>query len=176
MNAQSATYKRVSRLARKNILPVWKKVVLLQRSNIQSGTLTADKRCQPFLYPYINNSQFKGAVVCGSGNAHKDQLCSPEQHHSPYFFNLQKYKAMNASTKTAGETARQQMMVGSYEERKNAMIELLKDSGTAFMVYLDENCNIRTCGIAEDGYESMILPMLDIATSKARRVAEEAMI
>ena len=176
MNAQSATYKRVSRLARKNILPVWKKVVLLQRSNIQSGTLTADKRCQPFLYPYINNSQFKGAVVCGSGNAHKDQLCSPEQHHSPYFLNLQKYKAMNASTKTAGETARQQMMVGSYEERKNAMIELLKDSGTAFMVYLDENCNIRTCGIAEDGYESMLLPMLDIATSKARRVAEEAMI
>ena len=148
----------------------------MQRSNIQSGTLTADKRCQPFLYPYINNSQFKGAVVCGSGNAHKDQLCSPEQHNSPYFFNLQKYKAMNASTKTAGETARQQMMVGSYEERKNAMIELLKDSGTAFMVYLDENCEIRTCGIAEDGYESMLLPMLDIATSKARRVAEEAMV
>ena len=176
MNAQSATYKRVIRLARKNILPVWKKVVLLQRSNIQSGTLTADKRCQPFLYPYINNSQFKGAVVCGSGNAHKDQLCSPEQHHSPYFFYLQKYKAMNASTKTAGETAREQMVNGSYEERKNAMIELLKDSGTAFMVYLDENCNIRTCGIAEDGYESMLLPMLDIATNKARRVAEEAMV
>lgn len=92
MNAQSATYKRVIRLERKNILPVWKKVVLLQRSNIQSGTLTADKRCQPFLYPYINNSQFKGAVVCGSGNAHKDQLCSPEQHHGPYFFTCKNTK------------------------------------------------------------------------------------
>ena len=82
---------------------------------------------------------------------------------------------MNASTKTAGETARNQMMVGSYEERKDAMVQLLKASGTAFMVYLDENCEIRTCGIAEDGYESMLLPMLDIATHKARRVAEEAL-
>ena len=83
---------------------------------------------------------------------------------------------MNAKNMTAGETAREQMVVGSYEERKNAMIELLKDSGTAFMVYLDENSNIRTCGIAEDGYESMLLPMLDIATSKARSIAEEVMI
>lgn len=83
---------------------------------------------------------------------------------------------MNAKNMTAGETAREQMVVGSYEERKNAMVELLKDSGTAFMVYLDENLNIRTCGIAEDGYESMLLPMLDIATNKARRVAEEVMI
>ena len=176
MNAQSATYKRVSRLARKNILPVWKKVVLLQRSNFVSGMRTAGKSSQPFLYPFINNRQSDRVVVCGSGNAHKDQLCSPEQHHSPYFFNLQKYKAMNASTKTAGETARQQMMNGSYEERKNAMMQLLEKSGTAFMVYLDENCQIRTCGIAEDGYESMLLPMLDIATNKARRVAEEAMV
>ena len=176
MNAQSATYKRVSRLARKNILPVWKKVVLLQRSNIVSGMRTAGKSSQPFLYPIINNRQSVRVVVCGSGNAHKDELASPERHHSPFLFNVLKIHKMNASTKTAGETAREQMMVGSYEERKNAMIELLKDSGTAFMVYLDENCNIRTCGIAEDGYESMLLPMLDIATSKARRVAEEAMI
>lgn len=176
MNAQSATYKRVSRMARKNILPVWKKVVLLQRSNIVSGIETVGESCRLFLYPIINNRQSVRVVVCGSGNAHKDELASPEQHHSPFLFNVLKIHKMNASTKTAGETARQQMMVGSYEERKNAMIELLKDSGTAFMVYLDENCEIRTCGIAEDGYESMLLPMLDIATSKARRVAEEAMI
>lgn len=176
MNAQSATYKRVSRLARKNILPVWKKVVLLQRSNFVSGMRTAGKSSQPFLYPFINNRQSDRVVVCGSGNAHKDELASPEQHHSLFLFNVLKIQTMNASTKTAGETARQQMMVGSYEERKNAMVELLKESGTAFMVYLDENCNIRTCGIAEDGYESMLLPMLDIATNKARRVAEEAMI
>jgi len=114
--------------------------------------------------------------VCGSSNARKDSRLGPEQHHKSFLFNVQKIHDMNASTKTAGETAREQMMVGSYEERKNAMIELLKDSGTAFMVYLDENCNIRTCGIAEDGYESMLLPMLDIATNKARRVAEEAMV
>ena len=163
-------------MAGKNILPVWKKVVLLQRSNSKRGTLTADKRCQPFLYPLIVKLQVNRLVVCGSSNARKDSRLGPEQHHKSFLFNVQKIHDMNASTKTAGETAREQMMVGSYEERKNAMIELLKDSGTAFMVYLDENCNIRTCGIAEDGYESMLLPMLDIATNKARRVAEEAMV
>ena len=176
MNAQSATYKRVSRLARKNILPVWKKVVLLQRSNFRNGIETVGESCRLFLYPTNINNQVNRLVVCGSSNARKDKFRSPEQHRKPYLFNVLKSETMNASTKTAGETAREQMMVGSYEERKNAMIELLKDSGTAFMVYLDENCNIRTCGIAEDGYESMLLPMLDIATSKARRVAEEAMI
>lgn len=176
MNAQSATYKRVSRLARKNILPVWKKAVLLQRSNSRCGMRTAGESCRPFLYPIINKRQVYGLVVCGSSNAREDTHLRPEQHHRPYFINVQKIDAMNAITKTAGETARQQMMVGSYEERKNAMVELLKDSGTAFLVYLDENCQIRTCGIAEDGYESMLLPMLDIATSKARRVAEEVMI
>ena len=137
---------------------------------------TADKSCQPFLYPLIINLQANGLVVCGSSNARKDKHCSPGQHHKPSFFNVQKYNAMNTNTKTAGETAREQLTVGSYEERKNAMVQLLQNSGTAFMVYLDENCNIRTCGIAEDGYESMLLPMLDIATNKARRVAEEALL
>lgn len=176
MNAQSATYKRVSRLARKNILPVWKKVVLLQRSNSRYGIETVGESCRLFLYPTNINNQVNRLVVCGSSNAREDKYRGPEQHRKPFLFNVQKHDTMNASTKTAGEIAREQMMVGSYEERKNAMIELLKDSGTAFMVYLDENCEIRTCGIAEDGYESMLLPMLDIATSKARRVAEEAMI
>ena len=176
MNAQSATYKRVSRLARKNILPVWKKVVLLQRSNFRNGIETVGESCRLFLYPTNTNNQVNRLVVCGSSNARKDKFRSPEQHRKPFLFNVLKSETMNASTKTAGETAREQMVVGSYEERKNAMMQLLKESGTAFMVYLDENCNIRTCGIAEDGYESMLLPMLDIATNKARRVAEEAMV
>ena len=148
----------------------------MQRSNFRNGIETVGESCRLFLYPTNTNNQVDRLVVCGSSNARKDKFRSPEQHRKPYLFNVLKSETMNASTKTAGETAREQMMVGSYEERKNAMIELLKDSGTAFMVYLDENCNIRTCGITEDGYESMLLPMLDIATSKARRVAEEAMI
>ena len=65
---------------------------------------------------------------------------------------------------------------GEVKSIVDRMVQLLQKSGTAFMVYLDENCQIRTCGIAEDGYESMLLPMLDIATNKARRVAEEAMV
>lgn len=176
MNAKSAINKRVTFGNEKKVLPNGKMVVLLQRSNTVSGMRAAGKSSQPFLYPFINNRQSDRVVVCGSGNAHKDELAGPERHHTPFLFNVLKIHKMNASTKTAGETAREQMMVGSYEERKNAMVELLKDSGTAFMVYLDENGDIRTCGIAEDGYESMLLPMLDIATYKARRVAEEAMV
>lgn len=175
MNAQKATYKQVTKSTEKNILSVRKIVVLLQRSNSKRGTLTADKSCQPFLYPHIVKLQVNRLVVCGSSNARKDSRLGPEQHHKSFLFNVQKIHNMNASTKTAGETARNLMMVGSYEERKDAMVQLLKASGTAFMVYLDENCEIRTCGIAEDGYESMLLPMLDIATHKARRVAEEAL-
>lgn len=176
MNAQNATYKQFRGLAEKNILPIGKMFVLLQRSNSRYGIETVGESCRLFLYPIINNRQVNRLVVCGSSNARKDKHCSPGQHHKPYFFNVQKYNAMNTNTKTAGETAREQLTVGSYEERKNAMVQLLQNSGTAFMVYLDENCNIRTCGIAEDGYESMLLPMLDIATSKARRVAEEALL
>lgn len=176
MNAQSTTYKRVMMNGKKNILSVLEKCVLLRRSNIQSGTLTADKSCQPFLYPFINNSQLKGAVVCGSGNAHKDQLCSPEQHHSPYFFYLQKYKAMNASTKTAGETARENLIGATYAERKDYMHKCLTESSTAVLVYFDEDCKIHTCGIAERGFESSLLPMLEDAAATARRVAEEVML
>ena len=137
---------------------------------------TVSKSSWPFLCPIFINMQANGLVVCGSSNARKDMYRSPEQHHKPFLFNVLKSYTMNAKSKTAGETAREQLTVGSYEERKNAMVQLLQNSGTAFMVYLDENCNIRTCGIAEDGYESMLLPMLDIATNKARRVAEEALL
>ena len=160
----------------KNILSVSEMCVLLQRSNILYGIETVGESCRLFLCPIHINSQVVRLVVCGSSNARKDKYRSPEQHRKPFLFNVQNSCTMNAKNMTAGETAREQMVVGSYEERKNAMIELLKDSGTAFMVYLDENSNIRTCGIAEDGYESMLLPMLDIATSKARSIAEEVMI
>ena len=171
-HAISSTYADTA----KNIFAISEIVCTFAASKHTMRCNAADKSSQRFLYPLIINKQANGLVVCGSSNARKDKHCSPGQHHKPYFFNVQKYNDMNANTKTAGETAREQMMVGSYEERKNAMVQLLKDSGTAFMVYLDENCDIRTCGIAEDGYESMLLPMLDIATSKARRVAEEAMV
>jgi len=176
MNAQKTTYKQISKSAEKNILSVWKNVCTFAAFKFTIRYKTVSKSSWPFLYPYIINMQANGLVVCGSSNARKDKYRGPEQHRKPYFFNVQKHDTMNKNTKTAGETAREQLTVGSYEERKNAMVQLLKQSGTAFMVYLDENCNIRTCGIAEDGYESMLLPMLDIATSKARRVAEEALL
>ena len=148
--------------------------VFLQRSNRISGMRTADKRCQPFLCLHINNRQVNyGLVVCGSSNAHKDMLIRPEQHHKPYLFNVLKSEEMNASTRTAGETA---MMGATYEERKNYMVQCLSESSTAILVYCDENCEIKTYGVAPKGDETALLTMLERAASRAKRVAEEVML
>ena len=147
--------------------------VLLRRSNFKSGTRTAGKSSQPFLYPYNINNQVNRLVVCGSSNAHKDTLLSPEQHHKSFLFNVQKSRAMNDNRRTAGETA---MMGATYAERKEYMQKCLAESSTAILVYFDENCQIKTYGIAERGFESALLPMLEQASEKARRVAEEVML
>lgn len=114
--------------------------------------------------------------MCGSGNAHKDELAGPERHHSPFLFNVLKIHKMNASTKTAGETARENLIGATYAERKDYMHKCLTESSTAVLVYFDEDCKIHTCGIAERGFESSLLPMLEDAAATARRVAEEVML
>ena len=135
---------------------------------------TAGESCRPFLYPIINKRQVYGLVVCGSSNARKDTLIRPEQHRKPYLFNVQKrISKMNAKNRTAGETA---MMGASYEERKNYMHQCLDKSGTAILVYFNENLDIRTFGIAEQGSEISLLSMLEQAAFRAQQVAEEVML
>lgn len=136
----------------------------------------ADKSCQPFLYLDFTNKQANGFVVCGSSNARKDEHYSPEQHHKPYFFNVQNYSAMNEQRATAGQTARQNIMGAPYEERKNYMQQCLRESSTAILVYFDEDCQIQTFGIAKYGDETTLLTMLEKAASRAKRVAEEVML
>ena len=148
--------------------------VLLRRSNFRYGIETVGKSSRPFLYPIINNNQVNRLVVCGSSNAHKDTLIRPEQHRKPFLFNVQKrISKMNDNRRTAGETA---MMGATYAERKEYMQKCLAESSTAILVYFDENCQIKTYGIAERGFESALLPMLEQASEKARRVAEEVML
>ncbi|MBR5920037.1 MAG: hypothetical protein IKZ56_02590 [Bacteroidales bacterium] len=77
---------------RKKMLPFVKIFVLLRRSNLKSGIETAGESCRPFLCPNIIYLQALGLVVCGSSNARKDLLFSPEQHHRPFLFNVQKNK------------------------------------------------------------------------------------
>ena len=173
MNAQSATYKRVSETAKKIILSVSEKCVLLQRSNFRNGIETVGESCRLFLYPTNINNQVNRLVVCGSSNARKDKFRSPEQHRKPYLFNVLKSETMNAKNRTAGETA---MMGASYEERKNYMHQCLDKSGTAILVYFNENLDIRTFGIAEQGSEISLLSMLEQAAFRAQQVAEEVML
>ena len=160
-------------LAENFFLSIRKNVVLLQRSNSRCGVETAGKSSRPFLYPIINNRQVNGLVVCGSSNARKDTHLRPEQHRKPLLFNVQKIDAMNANTRTAGETA---MMSATYEERKNYMVQCLSESSTAILVYFDENCEIKTYGVAPKGDETALLTMLERAASRAKRVAEEVML
>ena len=157
----------------KNILSEWKKCVLLQRSNFRNGIETVGESCRLFLYPTNINNQVNRLVVCGSSNARKDKFRSPEQHRKPYLFNVLKSETMNAKNRTAGETA---MMGASYEERKNYMHQCLDKSGTAILVYFNENLDIRTFGIAEQGSEISLLSMLEQAAFRAQQVAEEVML
>lgn len=147
--------------------------VLLRRSKTRNGIETVGESSRPFLYPIINNSQVNRLVVCGSSNARKDKFRGPEQHRKPFLFNVQKHETMNDNRRTAGETA---MMGATYAERKEYMQKCLAESSTAILVYFDENCQIKTYGIAERGFESALLPMLEQASEKARRVAEEVML
>ena len=68
------------------------------------------------------------------------------------------------------------MMGASYEERKNYMHQCLDKSSTAILVYFNENLDIRTFGIAEQGSEISLLTMLEQAAFRAQQVAEEVML
>lgn len=78
--------------------------------------------------------------------------------------------------KTAGETALVNIDGATYEERKEYMQKCLAGSEAAFLVYMDEDCEVRTMGVAKEGFESMLLPLLDAAAYKARQLGEEAML
>ena len=154
-------------------LSVPKKVVPLHRSKLTSGTEPLTRVVSLFC-THLSTLQAKRLVVCGSGNARKDKLVSPERHHRPLLFNVQKKTSkMNENKRTAGETA---MMGATYEERKNYMVQCLNESSTAILVYFDENCEIKTYGVAPKGDETALLTMLERAASRAKRVAEEVML
>lgn len=168
-HAISSTYADTA----KNIFAISEIVCTFAAFKITIRHKTVGKSSRPFLCPLISNCQVNRLAVCGSSNARKDKYGSPEQHRKSFLFNVQKYHTMNDNRRTAGETA---MMGATYAERKEYMQKCLAESSTAILVYFDENCQIKTYGIAERGFESALLPMLEQASEKARRVAEEVML
>lgn len=176
MDAKSAINKRVTFGNKKKILPNGKMVVLLQPSKHIERYKTADKRSRLFLYPYINNANSKGLWCAVAVMPARTRSIVLDNTTSLFLFNVLKLDEMNASTKTAGETARENLIGATYAERKDYMHKCLTESSTAVLVYFDEDCRIRTCGIAEHGFEAKLLPMLEDAAATARRVAEEVML
>ena len=154
--------------ARKNILPVLKHFVLLQRSNTRSGARTAGKSRQPFLYPNIQSKKANRLVVCVSSNARKDELSSPEQHRKPFLFNVQKSKAMNGQNQTAGETAIKKYRNAIFEERIAKAQNIIGNTSCALILYYDEEDHLRTYSVCEDGYEHVQLEMLCSAATIAK--------
>ena len=154
--------------ARKNILPVLKLFVLLQRSNIKCGMRTAGKSRRPFLYPNILNRQANRLAVCSSSNACKDEHLSPEQHRKPFLFNVQKSNAMNEKMQTAGETAIKKYRNAIFEERIAKAQNIIGNTSCALILYYDENDNLRTYSVCEDGYEHVQLEMLCSAATIAK--------
>lgn len=154
--------------AQKNILPVLKHFVLLQRSNIKCGMRTAGKSRRPFLYLHIKNRQANRLVECVSSNARMGSRLGPEQLRKPFLFNVLKLNAMNAKTQTAGETAINEHRNAIFNERKAKAQNIIGNTSCALILYYDENDNLRTYSVCEDGYEHVQLEMLCSAATIAK--------
>lgn len=160
--------------AEKINLPVLKHFVLLQRSNIKCGTETAGKSRRPFLYLHINKRQANRLAVCVTSNGRKDEHLSPEQHRKPFLFNVLTSNAMNTQqAMTAGKTAIENLRGSILSERKSIAQNIIDSTHCALIFYYDENSNLRTYSVCEDGYETMQLQMLSSAACIARNAVED---
>ena len=159
--------------ARKNILPVLKHFVLLQSSNTKRGMRTAGKSRRHFLYLHIKNRQANRLVECVSSNARMGSRLGPEQLRKPFLFNVLKLNAMNAKTQTAGKTAIKEYRNAIFTERKSVAKDIIQNTVCALIFYLDEDMNLRTYSVTEDGFETMQLQMLSSAADIARNAVED---
>lgn len=75
--------------------------------------------------------------------------------------------------KTAGETAIKEYRNAIFTERKSVAKDIIQNTGCALIFYLDEDMNLRTYSVTEDGYETMQLQMLSSAASMARTAVED---
>ena len=158
--------------ARKNILPVLKHFVLLQRSNSRCGMRTAGKSRRPFLYPHINKRQANRLVECVSSNARMGSRLGPEQLRKPFLFNVLKLNAMN-DKQTAGETAIKKYRNAIFEERIAKAQDIIGNTSCALILYYDDEDHLRTYSVCEDGYEHVQLEMLCSAATIAKNAVED---
>ena len=137
---------------------------------------TVGKSSRPFLCPIFTNRQSNRVVVCGSSNARKDKFRSPEQHHSPYLFNVQKSETMNEQNRTAGETAKVNFYESTQQQRKDYMRQCLDETFCALMFYYDENCHIKAVATSEKGFEADILELFNAASFRVKQAIEETLL
>ena len=74
---------------------------------------------------------------------------------------------------TAGKTAIENLRASILSERKSVAKNIIQNTGCALIFYLDEDMNLRTYSVTEDGYETMQLQMLSSAADIARNAVED---
>ena len=73
---------------------------------------------------------------------------------------------------TAGKTAIKEYRNAIFTERKSVAKDIIQNTVCALIFYLDEDMNLRTYSVTEDGFETMQLQML----SSAATIAKNAVI
>ena len=74
---------------------------------------------------------------------------------------------------TAGKTAIENLRASILSERKSVAKDIIQNTVCALIFYLDEDMNLRTYSVTEDGYETMQLQMLSSAAGIARNAVED---
>ena len=75
---------------------------------------------------------------------------------------------MNEKMQTAGETAIKKYRNAIFEERIAKAKNIIGNTSCALILYYDENDNLRTYSVCEDGYEHVQLEMLCSAATIAK--------
>ena len=84
------------------------------------------------------------------------------------------YKAMNTQqAMTEGKTAIKEYRNAIFTERKSVAKDIIQNTACALIFYLDEDMNLRTYSVTEDGFETMQLQMLSNAAIMAKNAVEE---
>ena len=74
---------------------------------------------------------------------------------------------------TAGKTAIEEYRNAIFTERKSVAKDIIQNTACALIFYLDEDMNMRTYSVTEDGFETMQLQMLSSAAGMARNAVED---
>lgn len=76
---------------------------------------------------------------------------------------------------TAGKTAIKEYRNAIFTERKSVAKDIIQNTCCALIFYMDEDANLRTYSVTEDGFETMQLQMLSSAAGIAKNAVDDVL-